>query len=130
MNIEKLTDKNFYLFCAKHYNSRLSSTTEEFIKDLQHIKYIRKLIIKFQETGVLKERLLLNHFIILSNVFEPEICCKILYFKLKDLFEYIKPFLIMLNILPDIIYNVGEEEIIYVDDIKINIEIVNKLRKI
>ena len=130
MNIEKLTDKNFILFCAAHYDNYQYHSTEEFYEDLNRIKYIKKLITRYIEKGELKERLILNHIIILNNCFGPEILCKILYLKLKPQMQYIKPFLILLNVLPDKIENVGEEMVIYTDAIEMDSNIVAKLRKV
>lgn len=126
----KLTDENFLLFCAHHYSDNKYYTDEEFIEDLNRIKYIKKLITRYIENNDLKERLILNHIIILNNVFGPEITCKILYLKLKSQMEHIKPFLILLNILPDKIYNVGEEIEIDTSLIGMNKEIIARLRKI
>ena len=129
MNIEKITDENFFVFCARHYDKQCHST-EEFIEDLQRIKYIKKLVTRYEETGELKERLILNHLIILSNVFGPEIACKIIFLRMKEQLKYLKPFLILLNILPNKLYNVGDENIINTDVIPMDNKIVELLRKI
>ena len=107
---EPLTDDNFMLFCAKHYDGRFLSSTEEFEYDLNRIKYIKKLITRYVQSGELKERLILNHIIVLNNVFGPIITCRILYLKLGKQFYYVKPFLIFLKLLPDKLYNIGEEK--------------------
>lgn len=128
MNLESLNDENFLLFCAKHYDSA-GYNTEEFFEDINRIKYLKKLITRYKETGELKERLILNHIIILNNIFGAEITCKILYFKMKDQMEFIKPFLIFLNIMPERLYNIGGE-IIITDEIKMDSKIIEVLRKI
>jgi hypothetical protein len=127
---DKLTDKNFLLFCASHYDNARYVSTEDFIEDLSRIKYIKKLITRYVESGELKERLILNHIIILNNCFGPEALCKILYLKLKPQMRYIKPFLILLNILPETIMYVGDEEIVYTDSIEMDELIVASLRKV
>ena len=127
---DKLTDKNFLLFCASHYDNARYVSTEDFIEDLSRIKYIKKLITRYVESGELKERLILNHIIILNNCFGPEALCKILYLKLKPQMRYIKPFLILLNILPETIMHVGDEEIVYTDNIEMDELIVASLRKV
>jgi hypothetical protein len=126
---DKLTDKNFLLYCAHNYGNFQYASTEEFIEDMNRLKYIKKLITRYVESGDLKERLILNHIIILNNCFGPEALCKILYLKLKTQMKYIKPFLILLNILPDKIMNVGEEQVIDTDMIDIDPFIVSRLRK-
>ena len=127
---EKLTDENFLLFCAKYYDNSRYTSTEEFIEDLNRIKYIKKLITRYVENNDLKERLILNHVIILNNCFGPEVLCKIFYLKLKNQMKYIKPFLILLNALPEKIYNVGDELVIDTNMIEIDMEITKKLRKV
>ena len=124
-----LNDKNFLLFCAKNYDNPIFDS-EEFFEDLNRIKYIKKLITRYVESGDLKERLILNHIIILNNCFGPEALCKILYLKLNPQMKYIKPFLILLNILPDKIYNVADEEVIDTDLIEMDQTIVNRLRRV
>ena len=124
-----LTEKNFLLFCAKHYDNSVYDS-EEFFEDLNRLKYVKKLITRYTDNGELKERLILNHIIILNNCFGPEALCKILYLKLKDQMKFIKPFLILLNILPDKIYNVNDEKIVYTDTIEMDALIVAKLRKV
>lgn len=127
---EILTNDNFLIYCAKYYDNPQCHSTEEFIEDLRRIKYIKKLVTRYIETGELKERLILNHIIILSNVFSAEILSKILLLKMRNEFKYIKPFLILLNVLPEKIYNVGKEKIIYTDLISMDEKIVKVLRKI
>ena len=130
MNSEKLTDHNFLLFCAQHYDNSRYISTEEFVEDLNRIKYIKKLITRYVENGDLKERLILNHIIVLNNCFGPEILCKILYLKLRNQMKFVKPFLILLNILPEQIYNVDDEIVIDTNVIEMDQIIVDKLRKV
>jgi hypothetical protein len=127
---ENLTDKNFLLYCASHYDNARYVSTEDFLEDLNRLKYIKKLITRYTEYGELKERLILNHIIILNNCFGPEVLCKILYLKMKPQMKYIKPFLIMLNILPDYIYNVNNEKTIDTNLIEMDAKIVAKLREV
>mgnify|MGYP003345050774 CR=1 FL=1 len=130
MNYEKLTNDNYLIFCAQHYNGNKYYTTEEFVEDLNRVKYIKKLITRYIESDELKERLILNHIIVLNNCFGPEITCKILYLKLKKQMKYVKPFLILLNILPEKIYNVDEEEIIDTNLIEMDFIVIDKLREV
>jgi len=123
-----LTEHNFLLFCAKHYDNSGYISTEEFIEDLNRIKYIKKLITRFVEHGDLKERLILNHIIVLNNCFGAEALCRILYLKLKPQMKYIKPFLVLLNVFPDKIYNVGDENIIDTNLIDMDKTIIDRLR--
>jgi hypothetical protein len=127
MNV--LSEKNFLLYAAKYYDNPQCIDTEEFLEDLKRIKYIRRLLNKYIETGEIKEQLLLNHLIVLYNVFGVVPCTKILFFKLKDLLPYLKPFLVLLNTLPEKVTNV-EEAPIYTDEIAMDSKLVDRLRKI
>ena len=130
MNKEFLTEDNYVIVSAHNYDQMISHSTEEFFDDLKRIGYIKKLLTQFSEGKQLKERLILNHLIILNNVFGSVHLNRLLYLKLKDQFVYIKPFLILLNILQDKIYRVGKEEVILTDLINLDLNIINKLREI
>lgn len=127
---EKLTDKNFLLYCAAHYDNAKYVSTEDFYEDLNRLKYIKKLITRYVEYGDLKERLILNHIIILNNCFGPEALCKIFYLKMKPQMKYLKPFLILLNIMPEKIFHVNDEDIIDTNLIEMDPLIVAKLREV
>lgn len=128
--MDKLTEDNFVLYCAQHYDNSRYTSTDEFMNDLSRLKYIKKLITRYLQNGDLKERLILNHIIILNNCFGPQALNKILYLKLKEQMKYVKPFLILLQILPDHIYDVGDESIIDTTLIEMDPIIINKLREV
>ena len=109
-NIEPLTENNFMDYCARHYNNPQCHTEAEFLEDIQRIKYIKKLITRYHENGELREQLILNHIIILNNVFGPIHTGRILFQKLSSQFHYIKPFLLLLSIMPDKLYNINNIE--------------------
>jgi len=127
---EKLSDDNFLIYCARYYDNPQCHSTEEFIEDLKRIKYIKKLITRYVDSGELKDRLILNHLIILYNVFGAEHMTRILYLKMRGQFKYIKPFLILLGVLPEKIYNIKEEAVINTDIIPMDDVIVQSLRKV
>lgn len=126
---DKLTDDNFLFFCAKHYNNPQIMRTEEFMEDINRIKYIKKLITRYVDAGELKEKLILNHIITLHNCFGQNLA-KILYLKLEKQFRYVKPFLVMLNVIPRNIYNVGDYTTVNTDLIDMDMSIIQALRKI
>lgn len=126
MNHDYLDDNNFVLFAAKHYDNPQCYDTEEFYDDLKRFKYLKRLFGKYEETGELRERLILNHLIILYNVF-GDITTKMLFYKLDGYYSYLIPFLVLLHRLPDRI-DVGK--IIYTSDIPMDMKIVEVLRKI
>jgi hypothetical protein len=128
MIFEHLTDENFLIYCARHYDNPQCHSTEEFLEDIKRIKYIKKLITRYVENGDLKERLILNHIIVLSNVFGAEHLARILYLKMKSQFKYIKPFLVLLNIMPERLLNIKEERIIDTTMISMDEHIIKQLR--
>jgi len=127
---DQLTNETFLLYCAKHYNNPQCAETSEFFEDLNRIKYIKKLITRYRLTNELKERLILNHIIILNNVFGPHVTPRILYFKLASDFKYVKPFLVLLMICPDKLYNINNQQVIEMDLIEMDQGIVDALRNI
>ena len=103
---EKLDETNFLLYAARHYENPQCYDTIEFYDDLKRIKYIRRLFNIYQESGELKERLILNHIIILYNVFGVIPATRMLFFKLFEHKEQLKPFLVFLNFMPLSVINI------------------------
>jgi hypothetical protein len=128
--LEILTDANFLIYCAKHYTNRQCTTTDEFLEDLKRIKYIKKLITRYEQNGELKERLILNHLIVLNNLFGAPHLSRILYLKMRDQFRFVKPFLILLNVMPERILNVFEEGVVDTTMISMDQGIIDVLREI
>ena len=126
---EKLTEENFLIYCAKRYDNPQAISTDEFLEDLERIKYIKKLITRYSETGELKERLILNHIMTLYNCFGTELT-KILFLKLEKQFKYLKPFLLLLGVMPSKIYKVGNHELVETDSILMDQRIIDILRKL
>ena len=98
MDFSLLTNSNFLLYASKHYENPQCEGMHEFREDLNRIKYIKRLLRKYVKSGILRERLILNHIIILQNVFGPVVCSRILFFKInKELHSQLKTFLIFLS---------------------------------
>lgn len=90
------------MFAIKHYDNPQCEGEKEFQDDLKRFKYIKRLLRKYYDTGVLKERLLLNHLIVLNNVFGPDACATLLLYKIqKEYWPALKSFLLFLNILTE-----------------------------
>ena len=126
----KLDDNNFFLYAAHHYLNP-SVDEQEFLDDLTRIKNIRRLFGRYEKHGELKERLILNHLMILYNVFEHKALTRMLTFKLYDQLHILKPFLLLLNYWPDIVDNIGEDsKTIRTSDVIMDMKVVDILRKI
>lgn len=101
MIFNELNEDNFLLFAIKNYENPQAVTKEDFEKDLNHFKYIKRLLKRYKREGELKTHLLLNHFIILYNIF-GEAATPMLFFKIeKELWSSLKSFIIFLNRLPE-----------------------------
>jgi len=99
---EKLTNENIIMFAIKHYDNPQCEGEAEFQDDMKRFKYIKRLLRKHQETGILKERLILNHMIVINNVFGVDAASTLLLFKIEPTYwTVLKSFMIFLNMLPD-----------------------------
>lgn len=128
---EKLDETNFLLYSAKYYENPQCYDTVEFYDDLKRFKYLKRLFNHYVENGDLRERLILNHIIILYNVFGVIPATRMLFFKLGEYKELLKPFLELLNYMPDAVTNIGlKGKTIYSKDIIGNKEIEERLRNI
>lgn len=128
-----LDDDNFLLYAAKSYDNPNCEDYEEFLNDLNRIKYVKRLLRKYKNDGDLNERLILNHLIVLYNTFLPAPCTRMLCLKLHDELDCLKPFLLYLNYWPERVEKIKIDHIskVVIDsDINMDMNIVNLLRKI
>lgn len=98
----RLGESTFLLYAAKYYDNPHCSDIAEFEEDLKRFQYLRKLFGRYRQTGELKERLILNHLIILYNCFGLE-TTNMLFMKLDEYRECLKPFVEYLNFMPEFI---------------------------
>lgn len=131
MSFERLDESNFLLYAAKHYDNPQCFDTIEFYEDLKRFKYIKRLFNRYIDEGDLKERLILNHIVILFNLFGTTAATRMLFLKCKGQESMLVPFLITLNSLPEKIENIGvENKTIYTSLIPLDLQVVQALRKI
>ena len=101
MKFDELNESNYQLFAIKFYDNPQALTKDDFDDDLKRIKYIKRLLKRYKNTGELKIHLILNHLTVLFNVFN-EAAVPLLFYNLeKDLWPCIKSFLIFLERVPD-----------------------------
>ena len=126
---DDLNEENFVMYAAKSYTSP-SCLMSEFEGDLKRTKYLKRLFRRYKATKVIKERLVLNHIILLKNVFGPEATARILFFRIdeKD-YDALKTFLLFLNILPDVVTGINGRNIV-TDEIAVDMKIAEVLRQI
>ena len=131
MNFSELNKENFLLFAIKYYDNPTASTQEEFEEDLKRFKYLKRLFNKYKENGELKDRLVLNHLIVLYNLFGNEGTTRMLFFKLGKYLDILKPFLVLLSRLPEKVEGLGiEGKTLYTSDITDDSYVVDVLRSI
>ena len=131
MNLfDDLNDANYNMFAMKYYDNSQCTTVEEFNDDLNKIRYVKRLFNRFLETGELRTNLILNHLIVIYNVFENEAATRMLFFRVeKKFYSILKPFLIFLNRLPEKVKGIDGEDI-QTNHIPLNETTIKELRKI
>jgi hypothetical protein len=101
MRFNELNESNYLLFAIKFYNNPQAVTRDDFETDLKRIRYIKRLLKRYKNTGELKVHLILNHLIILFNVFDDAAVPLLFYHLEEDLWPAIKSFLVFLNRIPE-----------------------------
>lgn len=103
-----LTEANFQLYAAKYYDNVFYDVIE-FQEDLKRFAYIKRLFNSYRKTGDLKERLILNHIIVIYNMW-PNIATSMLFLKLRGYEDILKSILIYMERMPDVIIGIGLEK--------------------
>jgi hypothetical protein len=119
-----LDDNTFIQYAMKHYDNPHCHSIDEFEEDLKRIQYVKKLLKRHSTGGELKERLVLNHLIILYNCFGKH-ATPMLFLKLDNLHEQLKPFISFLNYLPEYVEYSGKK--LNTSSIKIDFSIKERL---
>ena len=102
VDFPKLTTDNINMFAMKHYDNPTCIDEKEFLDDMKRFKYLKRLFRKFDTTKELKTRLILNHIIVLNNVFGVAAATTLLFFKIeKQHWSLLKTFLVYLHIMPE-----------------------------
>ena len=121
VDFSTLTPENINMFAMKHYDNPLCVDEKEFLDDMKRFKYLKRLFRKYETSKDLKMRLVINHIIILANVFGVDAATTLLFFKIeKSHWPILKAFLIFLRYMP-------ENDLI---DVQINHEVMGKLGQI
>ena len=126
---DELNEDNFMMYAVKCYSSPLCIMSE-FDSDIKRTKYLKRLFRRYKVTKSLKERLILNHIILLNNVFGPEATARILFYKIDERdYDILKTFLSYLNIVPEKVYGINGKTI-DVTTIPLDATVVEILRNI
>jgi len=129
MPFENLTIDNVMIFALKAYD-RPNCIMSEFREDLKRFNYLKKLFRRYRKFGEIKERLVLNHLVVLNNVFGPEVATRLLFFKMsKDDYSALKTYLIFLSCMPERVIGIKGHDILS-SEIPVDMTIAESLRKI
>jgi hypothetical protein len=104
-----LTDTNFVLYASQNYDNPSCVDEDEFKMDLLRFKYLKKLLSSYKAKGQLKERLVMNHLLVLYNIFSPQACTKMLILKLEKYLDCVFPFLTAMGYLPEFVTGIHNE---------------------
>jgi hypothetical protein len=123
---EKLNESNFLLYAMHHYDNPQCHSLEEFEEDLKKILYLKKLLSRYKNNGELRERLILNHIIVLYNIF-GDAATRMLFYKVEEsCWDVLVTFLVYLDRMPEMIPEYG----IILSEIKLDETVITTLRKI
>jgi hypothetical protein len=101
MRFDELNENNYMMFAIKHYENPQAVTQEDFLEDMKKFKYVKRLLRKYKNGGELKTHLLINHFLILYNIF-GEAATPLLFYKIdRDLWSILKTFMVFLQRFPE-----------------------------
>ena len=129
MAFETLNNENWIMYAIKAYE-KPNYVLSEFKDDLKRINYLKRLFRRYRKQSDIKERLVLNHLIVLTNVFGPIVTSRLLFFKVaEEDHSILKTYLTFLNIMPDKIAGIEGKDI-HSSSIQIDMGIAEKLRKI
>jgi hypothetical protein len=101
MRFDELNESNYLLFAIKFYDNPQAVTKDDFESDLKRIRYVKRLLKRYKNSGELKVHLILNHLIILFNVFNDATVPLLFYNLEEELWPSIKSFLLFLNRIPE-----------------------------
>ena len=131
MRFEVLDEDNFLLYAIKNYTNPSCTSMDEFNEDMLTIKYIKRLFNRYLNDGDLRTNLIVNHLILMYNVFGNEAGTRILFYRVdKEQYPLLKTFLVYLNRLPEMVYGVDDTPYINTVDIPLVPDVFQPLRDI
>jgi hypothetical protein len=129
MSFEDLNNDNFLIYAMKCYD-RPNTIMSEFKEDMKRFNYLKRLFHKYRKNNELREQLVINHLVVLYNVFGPEASSRMLFFKMsKEDYPALKTYLLFLNIMPNVVKSIKGQDI-KSSDIEVDLRIADVLRNI
>lgn len=129
MSFENLTNDNIMIFAMKAYD-KPNCIMSEFKEDMKRFNYLKRLFKRYRKLGELREQLVLNHLVVLYNVFGPEVATRLLFFQMsKDDYSALKTYLLFLSCMPEKVKGIKGHDIIS-SEISVDMTIAHALRQI
>lgn len=129
MSFDDLTNDNIMIYAAKAYD-KPNCIMSEFREDMKRFNYLKRLFKRYRKLGELREQLVLNHLVVINNVFGPEVSTRMLFFKMtKDDYSALKTYLLFLSCMPDRVRGIKGHDIIS-SEIPVDMTIAHALRQI
>lgn len=129
MNFDDLNNDNFMIYAIKAYD-KPNCLMSEFKEDMKRFNYLKRLFHKYRKDGEMREQLVLNHLVVLYNVFGPEPTTRMLFYRsFKEDYVTLKTYLLFLNLMPAVVKSIKGSEIIS-SNIEVDLKIADTLRKI
>jgi hypothetical protein len=127
MSFDDLTNDNILIYAVKAYD-KPNCIMSEFKEDMKRFNYLKRLFKRYRKVGELREQLVLNHLVVICNVFGPEVATRILFFKIsKDDFPALKTYLLFLSCMPERVKGIKGHDIIS-SEIPVDMTIADILR--
>lgn len=129
MSFDDLTSDNILLYAVKAYD-RPNMLMSEFKEDMKRFNYLKRLLKRYRKDGEMRERLVINHLVVLYNVFGVEVATRLLFYKMsKEDYSALKTYLLFLNYMPGVVRGIKGQDIIS-SDISVDMQIAEVLRQI
>ena len=129
MSFDNLTSDNMMMYAIKAYD-KPNCILSEFSEDMKRFNYLKRLFRRYRKHNELRERLVLNHLVVLNNVFGAEVLTRLLFFDMSESdYPQLKTYLLFLSCMPDVVRGINGKDIIS-SDIEVDLQIANVLRTI
>jgi hypothetical protein len=127
MSFDDLTNDNILIYAVKAYD-KPNCIMSEFKEDMKRFNYLKRLFKRYRKVGELREQLVLNHLVVICNVFGPEVATRILFFKMsKDDYSALKTYLLFLSCMPEKVRGIKGQDLIS-SEIPVDMTIADILR--
>ena len=127
MSFDDLTNDNILLYAAKAYD-KPNCIMSEFKEDMKRFNYLKRLFKRYRKVGELREQLVLNHLVVICNVFGPEVATRLLFFKMsKDDYSALKTYLLFLSCMPEKVRGIKGQDLIS-SEIPVDMTVADILR--